>query len=200
LGSSDLNSVSEAADGTQSLDLGAPTEIGDISQTPDGESLIAWRPPKPVFAQERPESCDELFSVLRASKTEDDMTSVTIDVPVMYADHHVVEVRRILFEIPGVETVDASSAFQIVKIEYDPEKTSEDVLKQTLDKNGYLGDLQVPLESGKPAVGSDGDTYFRHTAASKNTGTVISFGQEIAASVRPLWPCPGMAPTPTTDD
>ena len=66
------------------------------------------------------------------------MTSVTIDVPLMYADHHVVEVRRILFEVPGVNELDASSAFQAVKIEYDPEKTSEDILKQVLDKNGYL--------------------------------------------------------------
>ena len=72
------------------------------------------------------------------------MTSVVIDVPLMYADHHVVEVRRILFEIPGVEAVNASSAFQVVKIEYDPDKTSEDALKQILDENGYLGDLQVP--------------------------------------------------------
>jgi copper chaperone CopZ len=131
---------------------------------------------------------------------EKDMTSVTIDVPIMYADHHVVEVRRILFEIPGVETVDASSAFQVVKIKFDPDRTSEYALKQALDENGYLGDLQVPLESGKPAVGSDGDTYFRHTAAYKSTGTEISFGQEIAAPSKPLWPCPGMGPAPKMDD
>ena len=128
------------------------------------------------------------------------MTSVTIDLPLMYADHHVVEVRRILFEVPGVNALDASSAFQAVKIEYDPEKTSEDILKQVLDKNGYLGDLEVPVESGKPAVGSDEKTYFRHTAAYESTGTVISFEQESTALQRPLWPCPGMSPTPKMDD
>jgi copper chaperone CopZ len=131
---------------------------------------------------------------------EGDMTSVAIDVPVMYADHHVVEVRRILFEVPGVEAVDASSAFQVVKIEYDPEKTSEDILKQALDKNGYLGDLQVATESGEPAVGSDETTWFRHTAAYKVTGTEISFGQEITASQKPLWPCPGMGARPKMDE
>jgi copper chaperone CopZ len=120
------------------------------------------------------------------------MTSVSIELPLMFADHHVVEVRRILFEIPGVEEVNASSAFQVVKIEYDADKTSEDIVKKKLDENGYLGDLQVPLESGKPAVGSDGETYFRHTAAYETAGTEISFGQEITASGRPLWPCPGM--------
>ncbi|MDH5565165.1 MAG: heavy-metal-associated domain-containing protein [Myxococcales bacterium] len=128
------------------------------------------------------------------------MTSVKIDLPIMYADHHVVEVRRILLEVPGVEAVDASSAFRVVKIEYDPNKTSEDALKQVLDANGYLGDLQVPLESGKPAVGSNGATYFRHTAAYEAVGTVISFGQEIPASGRPLWPCPGMGSAPTMDE
>jgi copper chaperone CopZ len=129
-----------------------------------------------------------------------DMTSVVIDAPVMYADHHVVEVRRILLGVPGVETVDASSAFQVVKIEYDPEKTSEDVLTKALDENGYLGDLELPLESGNPAVGYDDDTYFRHTAAYANAGTAVSFGQEITAPGRPLWACPGMGPAPTMDE
>jgi len=131
---------------------------------------------------------------------EDDMTSVTIDVPLMYADHHVVEVRRILLEAPGVNAVNASSAFHVVKIEYDPDKTSEDGLRQLLDENGYLGDLEVPRETGKPAVGSDGEAYFRHSAAHEAAGSDLSFGQEIAASKKPLWPCPGMGPAPTMDE
>jgi copper chaperone CopZ len=119
----------------------------------------------------------------------------------MYADHHVIEVRRILFQDPGVKAVDASSAFQVVKIEFDPERTSEAALRQILDKGGYLGELRIPIESGKPAVGSDGKTYFRHTAAYAAAGTTVSFGQEIPASGRPLWPCPGMgAPRKQDDD
>jgi copper chaperone CopZ len=150
--------------------------------------------------QEKPESCDEALSAPSGPMMEDDMTSVAIDLPLMYADHHVVEVRRILLETPGVETVNASSAFQVVKIEFDPDKTSEDALKQILDENGYLGDLQVPLESGEPAVGSDGDSYFRHSAAYEAAGTDISFGQEITGSGRPLWPCPGMGSAQTMDE
>ena len=128
------------------------------------------------------------------------MKSVTIEAPAMYADHHVVEVRRLLLEVPGVETVCASSAFQAVKIEYDPEQTSEDALNRILDENGYLGDLELPLESGEPAVGSDAKTYFRHTASYQCAGKTISFGQEVASSGRPLWPCPGMSRAPTMDD
>jgi len=131
---------------------------------------------------------------------EKDKASATFDVPAMYADHHVTEVRRILLAIPGVGEVNASSAFQVVQIEYDPEKTSEDILRAALEENGYLGDLQIPVESGKPAIGSDQKTYFRHTAAHKATGTEISFEQVIASSGRPLWPCPGMGARTRMDD
>jgi copper chaperone CopZ len=131
---------------------------------------------------------------------EKDVASVTFDVPTMYADHHVTAVRRILHAVPGVEEVNASSAFQVVQIEYDTDKTSEDILKQILEENGYLGDLQVPAESGKPAAGPDGDTHFRHTAAYKSAGTVISFGQEATTPGRPLWPCPGMAAPRTLNE
>ena len=201
LASSDPKFLLEAADATWSLDLDAPPGIGDISQiVPHMEARIARRPPKWVFVREKLENCDEVLSVPSGSTTEDDMTSVVIDLPAMYADHHVIEVRQILFEIPGVEEVDASSAFQVVKIEYDPDKTSEDIIRQILGENGYLGDLEVPLESGKPAVGSDGETYFRHTATYEAAGPTISFGQEIAASGRPLWPCPGMRAPRKTDE
>jgi hypothetical protein len=128
------------------------------------------------------------------------MNRLAFDVPAMYADHHVVEVRRILFEDPGVDTVNASSAFHVVEVGFDPDKTSADTLRAKLDQAGYLDDLQVPRESGKPAVGYDGDTYFRHTAAYESAGPVISFGQEIAAPGRPLWACPGMGPAPTMDE
>jgi copper chaperone CopZ len=126
--------------------------------------------------------------------------SLTIAVPAMYADHHVVEVRRILFAISGVETINASAAFQAVEIDYDAEKTSEDELKQALTEAGYLGEAPIPTESGEPAVGRDGTTYFRHTAAVEPAGSVISFRQEITAPGKPLWPCPGMGPhTPTNE-
>ena len=128
------------------------------------------------------------------------MNRLAVEVPAMYADHHVVEVRRILFEDPGVDTVNASSAFHVVEISFDPEKTSEDTLREKLDEAGYLGDLQVPVESGNPAVGYDGDTYFRHTAAFESAGAVVSFGQDIVAPGRPLWACPGMGPAPTMDE
>ena len=128
------------------------------------------------------------------------MNRVVFDVPMMYADHHVVEVRRILLEDSGVGTVNASSAFHVVEVSFDPDKTSEEALRGKLDEAGYTGDLQSPTESGQPAIGRNGDAYFRHTAAYESVGTVISFGQEIASTGRPLWPCPGMAPAQSMDE
>jgi copper chaperone CopZ len=128
------------------------------------------------------------------------MKSLVVDVPAMYADHHVVEVRRILFEVSGVEAIDASAAFHAVEIEYDPDKTSEDALKRALDESGYLGDLEVPLESGEPTVETEGERYFRHTEAFETVADVISFGQDVSSAGRPLWPCPGMSVLRTMDE
>ncbi len=60
------------------------------------------------------------------------MASVMIDVPAMYADHHVVEVRRILLDVPGVRAVYASSAFGVVEIDFDAEHTSSEALERRL--------------------------------------------------------------------
>jgi copper chaperone CopZ len=130
------------------------------------------------------------------------MTSLVLDVPAMYADHHVVEVRRLLLADAGVASVDASSAFHVVEIEFDPDRTSADDLRAVLDEAGYTGDLPSPQESGDPAIrgqeGSDG--FFRHSTAYAPAGRAMSFGQDVISSGRPLYPCPGMAPAPAMDD
>ena len=51
------------------------------------------------------------------------MEKKSFKLPAMYADHHVVEVRRILLEMPGVQDVYASSAFQVADVTFDPTAT-----------------------------------------------------------------------------
>ena len=46
------------------------------------------------------------------------MASFSLELPSMYGDHHVSEVRRILLEMEGVSEVYASSAFRAVEVEY----------------------------------------------------------------------------------
>ncbi len=65
------------------------------------------------------------------------MDKITLTVPAMYADHHVLAVKRLLSPIAGVENVIASSAFKEVTIEFDSAKTSRQALEQALVAAGY---------------------------------------------------------------
>jgi len=117
------------------------------------------------------------------------------DLPAMYGDHHVVEVRRILMELPGVEDVYASSSFQMVEVEYDETKLDPQQIEAILEEQGYLGELPVPVERGALQDQQNGDKpFFRTTAAYKQTGLAVSFAQQVPSAGRPLWPCPGMGP------
>jgi excisionase family DNA binding protein len=122
------------------------------------------------------------------------MDKTTITVPAMYGDHHVIEVRRILLEMPGVEEVNASSCFRVVEVSYDPTKLSVEAIRAKLDQAGYLGELPVPAETATPATQTNGKekVFFRHTAAYEQTKNVVSFGQKVGYTGRPLWPCPGV--------
>ena len=123
------------------------------------------------------------------------MEKYTIDLPGMYGDHHVTEVRRILLEMPGVESVYASSSFQIAEVTYDPSRINPDAIKARLDHAGYLGAMAVPQETGEADISSDERALFsRHTIAFQQTGRVIGFAQNVAYTGRALWPCPGMEP------
>ena len=114
-----------------------------------------------------------------------------LELPAMYGDHHVIEVRRILLETPGVSDVYASSAFHVVEVTYDPEKVQPEQLKARLDEAGYLGELEFATETGEAA--NDGRSkFFRHTAVYEQTRPAVSFGQMVAYSGRPLWQCPGL--------
>lgn len=120
------------------------------------------------------------------------MSTITLDLPVMYGDHHVVEVRRILSALPGIADIYASSSFHIVEINYDAAQLTPDAIKTTLDEYGYLGELPLSKETDIAATENNGQTFFRHTAAFKQTGQVVNFGQNVPYSGRPLWPCPGI--------
>jgi copper chaperone CopZ len=122
------------------------------------------------------------------------MQKVTYETPSLYGDHHVIEVRRILLELPGVQDVYASSAFQIVEVSYDPEKINDLEIAMKLDEAGYLGEWTIPIEAGAAAYHAAEGTkaYFRHTAAYEQTHEMVSFAQNVAYLGRPLWPCPGM--------
>ena len=121
------------------------------------------------------------------------MEKQSYNLPAMYADHHVVEVRRILLGLPGVTDVYASSAFQVAEVTYDPDVVKEPEITKALEEAGYLGELTVNAETGTPATSKNGDgVYFRHTEVYEQTKETIGFTQNVSYAGRPLWPCPGI--------
>jgi copper chaperone CopZ len=121
------------------------------------------------------------------------METKAFETPALYGDHHVVEVRRILLEIPGVQEVYASSAFQTIEVSFDPKKITEEKITACLEKAGYLGEVPMLTESGIAAYGREnGISNFRHTAVYETVKKTVSFAQTIKSQGRPLWPCPGL--------
>lgn len=106
------------------------------------------------------------------------MTSAVLDVPAMYADHHVVEVRRLLLDVPGVTAVYASSAFRQVEIEFEPEATTADALEERLANAGYLSPLPVPEETGESSGGREVPQFRRLTVTHPAAGSGIGFRRD----------------------
>jgi copper chaperone CopZ len=128
------------------------------------------------------------------------MQTLTLDLPALYGDHHVLEVRRILLALPGVEEVYASSSFHVVEVAYDPGRVDEKTIIACLEEAGYLDSLDMPVESPTASYQAGGPAAsFRHTAAYAQTRQVVSFAHNVAYAGRPLWPCPGMGPIEKVD-
>jgi copper chaperone CopZ len=129
------------------------------------------------------------------------MEKQSYNLPAMYADHHVVEVRRILLGLSGVTDVYASSAFQVVEVTYDPDVVKEPEITKALEEAGYLGEFLVTEESASPVDSKNGDeTFFRHTEIYEQTKETIGFAQNVSYVGRPLWPCPGIGVINTVEE
>jgi copper chaperone CopZ len=65
------------------------------------------------------------------------MDSLTLSLPTMWADHHILAVRDTLGKVPGVQQVVASALYRDVRVQYDPAATSADALIGILAQVGY---------------------------------------------------------------
>ena len=117
------------------------------------------------------------------------MQKSTFNTPGLFGDHHVTEIRQILFNIKGVKEIYASSAFQIVQVEFDENLVSHEMLLQAIENTGYLGQIPMMEETGQAA---EANSVFRNTATYATVKKTISFAQKAPYSGRPLWNCPGM--------
>lgn len=128
------------------------------------------------------------------------MDTKTFEAPALFGDHHVTEVRRILLDLTGVNEVYASSAFQVIEVEYDPAKITVEQIAACLEQAGYLGEVPMLIETGTATEKIGGDHFFRHTAVYETVKETVSFAQRVNYSGRPLWPCPGMGPVKMIDE
>ena len=117
------------------------------------------------------------------------MQKSTFDAPALFGDHHVTEVRRLLFETEGVSDVYASSAFRVIEVDFDENKVTHDALAKLLEEAGYLGEVPMVTEA---SVAVEGESNFRHTATYETVKKTVSFAHNVPYSGRPLWNCPGM--------
>jgi copper chaperone CopZ len=128
------------------------------------------------------------------------MEKLTLELPTMYGDHHVIEVKRLLLEIPGVEEVYASSGFRLVEVTYDPVKVNDLEIKVKLDEAGYLGEWSITTEPGYAISKNSEGSFFRHTTVYEQVQQAVSFAQNVGYQGRPLWPCPGMGVIQAMDE
>lgn len=74
------------------------------------------------------------------------MEKVVLEVPLMWADHHVLKVREVLTRMDGVEDVYASSAWKQVLVKCDSAKVKPEALEQALAQAGYpVGQGETPI-------------------------------------------------------
>ncbi|HEY3312467.1 MAG TPA: heavy-metal-associated domain-containing protein [Anaerolineales bacterium] len=125
------------------------------------------------------------------------MQKSTFNAPALFGDHHVTEVRRMLFALPGVKDVYASSAFQIVQVEFDEGQVNHEALLRVLEEAGYLGQIPMMAESGEA---DQGGSIFRNTANYATVNKTVSFAQKAPYTGRPLWNCPGMGIIKSMDE
>jgi len=87
------------------------------------------------------------------------MKSITLSIPSMYADHHVMGVRQALLGLDGVESVVASAARRAVVVQHDDAVVSADALSRVLAEAGYPAEVPVELEPTlQPS--KDGSTWY----------------------------------------
>ena len=84
------------------------------------------------------------------------MNELVAVVPDMWADHHVLTVRKALSDLPGVGEVTASARDLMVRVAYDPQATGEEAIVDALSAAGYPpGEPNVDeARKDKPAWGT----------------------------------------------
>ena len=80
------------------------------------------------------------------------MEKVVLEVPTLWADHHVLKVRDALVNLEGVDGLYASSSWKQVLVDYNNKKVKKADLEQALAEAGYPvseGEVPILAQAGK---------------------------------------------------
>ncbi len=84
------------------------------------------------------------------------MEKLVLDLPTLYADHHVMILRDALLALEGVTEVYASSAWRQAVVTFDPQKTDASTIEGTIVGAGYpVGAAEVPILVQREKIGRD---------------------------------------------
>lgn len=97
------------------------------------------------------------------------MAKVELSIPALYADHHVLRIRDILFGLEGISDAVVSSARRVAVVDYDESKVSAERIIEALKAAGYLPGEEVPLPE-MPERSKDGSPWF--SVLSRDTVTI----------------------------
>jgi len=111
------------------------------------------------------------------------MPYLSLELPSMYGDHHVTEVRGLLANLAGVSDVVASAAWQRVELTFDPAQTSAEAIGAALQARGY-----GPDDGHLPPVGPRTKTL---TDFAVGPAAVEEFVEHVPAWGGGISPCPG---------
>lgn len=87
------------------------------------------------------------------------MQELVLEVPGMWADHHVIAVREVLQREDGISVTAASARDATVRIEYDPDRADAKHIATVLEAAGYPPGAATPAASpptDKPAWATAG--------------------------------------------
>jgi copper chaperone CopZ len=87
------------------------------------------------------------------------MRRIVVQVPGMFADHHVLRVREALLKTAGVEDVTASAARRQVAVRFDEGATSSETIVGALVAAGYPSDA-APAAMEFPKRHEDGSGWY----------------------------------------
>jgi copper chaperone CopZ len=105
------------------------------------------------------------------------MERITFSTPTLFADHHILAVRKKLLEMNGVDSVIASSMYRDVTIDFDPAETSAEALQGAVEGAGYpigvepeLTDMVASHEDSSSWNTKDRRTTTTHAADREMSG------------------------------